>query len=187
MSTQSINVTNEQNAPLASVVVEAVDPTTGRIAATATTDHNGIAVFKNIDANANLNYNARVTRRGGIGSVNVSRGLKQDDAASPAFNSGDPKSMKAINADINIIFTTAPKQVAAAVPTTDITIQRVDKNGLAYASGALTVYLYSSSATGVFSTGTTVTIPDGSDTASFTYTDTVGGNPVLTASTVALT
>lgn len=186
MAVQTVNVTNEANVALGSVVVEAINPNTGKVVATAISDRNGVAVFRGIDSNQSLNYNARISRRAGVGRVNVARTVNQPDPTAPSVNAGkNPSTTKPIEVDVNLIFTSAPKQITAGGTTSAITVQRVNLQGIAISHGILTVYLYTSSPTGTIPA--TLTIADGSSSNTFTYTDTTGGNPVLTASTQALT
>lgn len=86
-----------------------------------------------------------------------------------------------------LVFTTPPFQVIVANVSPTITVQRQDAKGTPLTSGDQLVYLYTTSPTGSFSTGLTATILDGQSTVSFTYVESLTpGNPVLTASTVAL-
>lgn len=82
-----------------------------------------------------------------------------------------------------------PTSVTAGQTSAAITITVTDNDGDGYSAppaGTL-VYLSSSSPTGTFVDGdgaaiTSVTIPEGSDTATFRYRDSTGGSPTLTAS-----
>jgi hypothetical protein len=75
-----------------------------------------------------------------------------------------------------LAFSSAPVTVTAGQPSSPITIE------LPTAPAApVMITLSSSSATGSFSPGATVTIPAGSTTASFSYSDTKAGDPTLTA------
>jgi hypothetical protein len=88
-------------------------------------------------------------------------------------------------------FTTASVTVAAAVPSTQLAV-RLQQVGIAQNATVDTVVtLASSSANGVFSTSASgpwtsslsVTIPTGTSSASFYYEDTTAGNPTITATT----
>ena len=87
-----------------------------------------------------------------------------------------------------LVFTTAAQTLTAGTTSGTITVQRQSASNTPTTNGALTVYLFTSSSGGVFrntadsATITSVTIPDGSSSASFRYKDTVAGSPTITAS-----
>ncbi|MGH2795607.1 MAG: beta strand repeat-containing protein [Actinomycetota bacterium] len=98
-----------------------------------------------------------------------------------------------VAAATTLVFTTAPQTTAAGVASGLMTIQRQEANGTPWTTGAISVALSSSAATGVFRDAgdtadiTSVTIANGSSTASFRYKDTVVGAPTITASSSGLT
>ena len=92
-----------------------------------------------------------------------------------------------------LVFTTSPQNVQVTQLTGTITVQRQDSASNPTTSGSITVGLATSSGAGVFrdvadtTTITSVQIPNGSSSASFTYRDANAGSPVLTASSGSLT
>ena len=81
-----------------------------------------------------------------------------------------------------LAFTTSPVAVTAGVTSTTITVQRQDSAGNPnFVEGARSVTLSSNSTGTVTFSPTTLTIPSGQSSASFTYTDTKAGAPTITA------
>ncbi len=81
----------------------------------------------------------------------------------------------------HLAFTTSPQTLTAGVESGIITVTLEDASGnVAKAGSAVTVNLSTTSAKGVF-TPSSLTIPAGSGSASFRYTDTAAGNPTITA------
>src|SRR5207253_2875721 len=80
-----------------------------------------------------------------------------------------------------------PQTLTAGVTSGTITVQRQDAFNNPTTSGALTVFLSSSSGGGVFrntadnATITRVSIAPGASSGSFKYKDSLGGNPTITA------
>jgi endoglucanase Acf2 len=92
-----------------------------------------------------------------------------------------------------VVFTTAPVSIAAGVPSPVIIIQLQDAGGVAATAGAggQLVNLSTSSSSGTFFDGanqpiTSVVVPAGDSTATFTYGDDVAASPVLTVSAPGL-
>jgi predicted GH43/DUF377 family glycosyl hydrolase len=93
-----------------------------------------------------------------------------------------------------LVFTAgAGQSLNAGQVSSVITVQRFDQYGNPATSGNITVYLSSSSGTGIFFSDsggthqiTQVTIFSGSSSASFYYNDTAAGTPTLTASSSGL-
>ncbi len=82
-----------------------------------------------------------------------------------------------------LAFTTDPVSIAAGTPSGTISVQRQDRYGNPVtAEAARTVDLTSdSSGTVTFNPASPLTIATGSHSANFTYTDTLGGSPTITA------
>jgi Cadherin-like beta sandwich domain/Domain of unknown function (DUF2341)/Divergent InlB B-repeat domain len=99
------------------------------------------------------------------------------------------------NAVTQIVFISAPQTIAAGAISNQIIIQSQNSNNEAFnCAGNTTVSLASTSGTGVFSLSNTswanitaVTIPAGSDSAAFYYTDTASGTPTITIASTGLT
>jgi hypothetical protein len=89
-----------------------------------------------------------------------------------------------------IVFTTPPRTIVTSMPTQVMTVQTQNAGGNPVnVTTDTTINLTSTSANGLFSLNdapwvsiTSVTIPNGSNSASFYYKDPVVGNPVTTAS-----
>jgi hypothetical protein len=87
------------------------------------------------------------------------------------------------------VFTTPSVTTTAGTPAGPLTVQLQTSGRTDTAATPRTLALSSSSATGTFSTGAggpwsgtlTLTIPQGSSSASFFYNDTTGGTPTVTA------
>jgi VCBS repeat-containing protein len=98
-----------------------------------------------------------------------------------------------VTASPKLVFTTAAQTTAPGSATGTITVQRRTAADVAITSGSTTVNLTDTSATGVFrnsansATITTVTIPNGSSSASFRYRDSSIGTPTITASAAGYT
>ena len=89
-------------------------------------------------------------------------------------------------------FMTASQTLTAGVSSGTITVQRQDASSTPVTIGSILVTLSSDSPTGIFrdladsTTITSVTIANGSSTASFKYRDTTAGSPTITASSSGL-
>ena len=184
--------TNERHEPLVSLTIQCVDYSTGRVLMTARTNKEGMASFSNIDAERRYFFRPESNRNqssdGWYGNIHLVERKKSpsDPDTVPPVTTQDADQTEPV-AITYLVFTTAPEAVDAGVATGTITVERRDVANELLTEGALTVYLYSTSSGGVFSTGATATIADGDSSVSFTYTDDTTGNPVLTASTEALT
>jgi aryl-phospho-beta-D-glucosidase BglC (GH1 family) len=93
-----------------------------------------------------------------------------------------------------VVLLTVPQSLATGVASSAITVQLENASGLAVdaGSGGVAVNLSTTSNQGRFLNGggvltTAVTIPTGSSTTTFTYTDGSAGTPTLTASASGLT
>jgi len=92
-----------------------------------------------------------------------------------------------------LVFTTSPQTTTAGVLSGTITVQRQSAASAPITAGSTTVNLSSTSGAGIFrDTGdtlniTSVTIANGTSTASFKYKDTVAGTPTITAAASGLT
>jgi hypothetical protein len=136
-----------------------------------------------------------VAATGGTWTVNVLTALAggttytvkvtQGDAAGNSGSSSSSFTTTSTAAKLAII--TAPRMITAGDVTGTITVQRQDASGNPAVTGSsITVDLSSSSGAGAFEDPsnapiTSVTIAAGASTASFLYTDTVAGSPVITA------
>ncbi len=88
----------------------------------------------------------------------------------------------------SIVFTTLGQTAAAGQPeTVGVQLLDLDGNPVSAGSGGIVVSLSSSSSGGIFSntngsalSGSTITIPKGSSSATFQYVDTNAGSPTLT-------
>ncbi len=95
-------------------------------------------------------------------------------------------------AQLNFITSPVVQTASTAAGTTAITVQEQSAFNVADPGPALTVALTSTSSKGVFWAGaplapvTSVTIPAGSSTATFYYSDTVSGSPTITAASGGL-
>jgi hypothetical protein len=91
-----------------------------------------------------------------------------------------------ITAQPQLVFTTAPQSTQVNVSTGTITIQRQTSAGVPVTSGSLTVNLSDNSSTGGFRSATdgmnitSVTIANGSSTASFRFRDSASGTKTMT-------
>src|SRR5205823_13305274 len=88
-----------------------------------------------------------------------------------------------------LVFTTAPVTVTAGVASSTITVQRQDTSGNPITTEAARTVTLSSSSTGTvtFTPASPLTIPNGSSSESFTYTDTKAGTPTITAASTSPT
>jgi len=86
-----------------------------------------------------------------------------------------------------LVYLNSPVTTTAGVASASITVQRQDAFGNPVTTGTIGVAL-SSSSTGVetFSPASLVSIPDGSASTVFTYTDTQAGTPTLAAASAGL-
>ena len=88
-----------------------------------------------------------------------------------------------------LVFTTSPVTVAAGVASGTITVQRQDASGNPNTTDAARTVTLSSNSTGTvtFNPASPLTIPNGSSSVSFTYTDTKAGTPTITAASTSPT
>lgn len=193
-------ITDERQRPMKSIEVLAISRTSGEVISKARTGLDGIANFPAIDEEKEPWFRPQGNRNqsgdGKYGHLRVTVVSKPDaDTLPPATMMEDPVDDEDAE-PIFLVFTTAPKQVDAGVETSAITIERRDGLDEALTEGDLEVFLYTTSPGGIFWYDppgpdvpvqvTSVTIPDGQSTVSFTYEDDEAGNPVITASTEEL-
>src|SRR5207249_248948 len=88
-----------------------------------------------------------------------------------------------------LVFTTAPVTVTAGVASSTITVQRQDASGNPITTEAARTVTLASNSTGAvtFTPASPLTIPNGSSSVSFTYTDTKAGTPTITAASTSPT
>src|SRR5205823_275282 len=88
-----------------------------------------------------------------------------------------------------LVFTTSPVTVTAGVASGTITVQRQDASGNPITTEAARTVTLSSNSTGTvtFTPASPLTIPNGSSSVSFTYTDTKAGTPTITAASTSPT
>src|SRR5205823_1216806 len=88
-----------------------------------------------------------------------------------------------------LVFTTAPVTVTAGVASSTITVQRQDTSGNPITTTLFRSVTLSSNSTGTvtFTPASPLTIPNGSSSVSFTYTDTKAGTPTITAASTSPT
>jgi hypothetical protein len=90
-------------------------------------------------------------------------------------------------AGTKLVFTTSSQALTAGVTSGTITVEREDASNVPTTAGTTTVNLSSSSGAGIFrntsdtATISSVAISPGSSSASFKYTDTAAGTPMITA------
>jgi Prokaryotic N-terminal methylation motif len=95
------------------------------------------------------------------------------------------------NTPTALVFTTSAPTVAAGGTSSVITVQRRDSSGNPTTSGTTNISLSSSSSGGAFrdstnsTTITAISIPSGSTSVSFLYTDTTAGSATITAADIA--
>ena len=81
-----------------------------------------------------------------------------------------------------LVFTSSAFSLVAGQVSSTITVQRQNSSSVGVtAETDRTITLSSSSSSGTFSPGNTLTIPNGASSVNFTYTDTKAGSPTLTA------
>jgi hypothetical protein len=87
------------------------------------------------------------------------------------------------------MITTAPQTLTAGATSSPITVQLQDAFGnvINAPTGGQAVTLSSSSSGATFTPASPITIPAGSSTTTFTYRDTVAGNPTISVSAPGLT
>lgn len=180
-----ILVTDERHNPLANVDMICYDRKTTVAIMLATTDKNGIAQFTTIDENRDYWFRAQSARTQAgqnYGQVHI-QVLTNDTSQMPV--PVDDVTKNGDDGQVFLRFTTQPQQIVASVASANITIKRLNAAGDAITSGDLVIHLYTTSSGGSFSANP-VTITNTNSTVSFTYTDSVAGNPVITASTGTL-
>ncbi len=164
----------------------------------ATTGTDGVANFEVVDDTKEYWFRPMSSRNQGrdgyYGHLRVQVLKGADSETLPPTTFMDDSGDSAVTTWL--VFTTRPQHVEATVRSDPHTIQRRTLNDELLTKDDLVVYLYSTSAGGVFEiydagsasyiTVTSVTILDGNDSVNFYYTDSTTGNPVLTASTEVL-
>lgn len=104
-------------------------------------------------------------------------------------------SSQAVSVGVNLVFSTAPQTLAAGQVSQSVTVQLQDNNGNAFAApSSISLFLSSSipglqflDTSGKPLNGNTITIAQGSNSASFEFSSSLGGTPTLTASAVSST
>src|SRR5439155_11078654 len=88
-----------------------------------------------------------------------------------------------------LVFTTSPVTTTAGVASGTITVQRQDTAGNPITTEAARTVTLSSNSTGTvtFLPASPLTIPNGSSSVNFTYTDTKAGTPTITAASTSPT
>lgn len=183
-----ILVTNERERPLVGVDVHCIERGSDHILMRATTDNQGVATFSNIAEHVEVQFRAmnfRPSANNGNVRLKLLPRTSQDDSIAPTAVT-TPEDVDDVIEPIRLVITTPPREIAADTPTATMTVQRRDRDDNPLIDGDLTVYLYSSSATGTFQISNTLVIPDGASTVSFTYTDSVPGTHVIKGSTEVL-
>src|SRR5205814_3158498 len=88
-----------------------------------------------------------------------------------------------------LVFTTSTVTTTAGVASGTITVQRQDASGNPNTTEAVRTVTLASNSTGIvtFTPASPLTIPNGSSSVSFTYTDTKAGTPTITAASTSPT
>jgi CSLREA domain-containing protein len=115
--------------------------------------------------------------------------ITASDGSPPNGATGLPDATQSVTVNVapasQLAFTTAPQTATAGVATVTMTIQLQDffSNGVNAGAGGQVVHLTSnSSGTVTFTPASPLTIPSGSSSVNFTYTDTFAGGQTITAS-----
>src|SRR5205823_1233629 len=105
-------------------------------------------------------------------------------ASAGALTSTDSGTLTVVGgtAATKLVFTTSPVTVTAGVASGTITVQRQDASGNPVTTEAARTVTLASNSTGTvtFTPASPLTIPSGSSSVNFTYTDTKAGTPTIT-------